>query len=341
MTQPIDTASQPMQWHDESWQRLLQQTAQQRLPHALLLAGPAGCGKRQFAAAAAALWLCNAPQPQGACGKCQSCHLMQVGSHPDVLFPETSGKSEQLRVNEIRDVVDFCAKTGQMGQRRLVLLQPACHMNRSAQNALLKTLEEPGDGTLLLLVADSPQLLLPTIKSRCQQWYFAPPSMADALAWLQQQGQQSGAAEAALAATAGAPLQAAAVLESDWFQQRQEWMTLLLQLTGGTASLSAASRQLAKYPQHEFLQALCHWAHYALRSGFLHQKPDDAALQQMIELIRRIGARALSRWHDSLQEAVGRLERSANLNKTLQLDQLLWMLTPSGVATTLKNNALA
>lgn len=334
MSEPLQP-QKPLHWQQARWQQLIEQGLKQRLPHALLLAGPSGCGKHAFAAAFAAFWLCADPSEQGACGKCQSCHLLTIGSHPDFCFPQTSGKSEQLRVDEIRSVVNFCTKTAQLGQHRLVLLQPASNMNRSAQNALLKTLEEPGAGTLLLLVADQPQLLLPTVKSRCQQQLFAPPARAEAQAWLAQQGLDAACAEAALAAAAGAPLRAQQVAQSDWFKTRGEWVQQLLALADGRASLASVAQQLGRYPQAELLQALAHWSHQSLRAGLLHQPLTDPALLGFLALAKRVGARALLCWHESLDLAAGRLARSANLNKELQLDELLWQLTPAGVASNL------
>lgn len=335
MSEPLQAPEPILSWQQSRWQQLVEQGLKQRLPHALLLAGPAGCGKRRFAAAFAAFWLCAQPTAAGACGKCHSCHLLTIGSHPDFCFPQTSGKSEQLRVDEVRDVVAFCSKTAQLGAHRLVLLQPACHLNRSAQNALLKTLEEPGEGTLLLLVADQPQLLLPTIKSRCQQLLFAPPDRDTALTWLTQAQLNMADAEAALAAAAGAPLRALQVASSDWFKQRADWVQQLLALADGRTSLTSVSQQLGRFPQDELLQALSHWSHQSLRAGLLHQPLTDPALLAFLGLAKRVGARALLLWQASLQQAAGRLARSANLNKELQLDELLWQLTPAGVASNL------
>lgn len=338
MSRPIDTTARPLAWHLSCWQQLRAQAEQKRLPHALLLAGAAGVGKWHFAQTLAAFWLCHAPGAAGACGECQSCRLLAAGSHPDFIFPETSGKSEQLRVDEIRDVVEFASKTAQLGQRRLVLLHPADNMNRSAQNALLKTLEEPGEETLLLLVADRIHLLLPTIRSRCQQLVLPLPPTAEARAWLMQQGLESAIADAALVAAAGAPLAAKALAGSDWFAERQQWIAELVTLARGQGAMAVLSQRLARYPQEELLAALGHWTHQALRSGFLRQSPADPTAQKFVEILRIRGARSMCLWHASLNTASQRLARNANLNKELQLDQLLWQLTPAGAASTLHGN---
>lgn len=332
MSMPVTPDQALLPWHQPLWLRWKQQLERDRLPHALLLTGSGGLGKHLLAEAMVGAWLCSQPLNGQACGHCQSCHLLTGGAHPDFCYPETQGKSEQLRVNEIRELVAFCSKTAQLGERRLALIEPAGRMNRNAQNALLKTLEEPGDNTLLLLVAERPQLLLPTIKSRCQHHHVAPPSTAAGLAYLQQQGLDAATAEAALAASAGAPLLAGTIVDSAWFKERADWARQLLGLAQGIESLTLVAKQLGRYPQAELLEALCNWCHQSLRAGFLRQPVVDPALRAFVELLRRIGARAMSRWYDQLQQALSRQLRSANLNKELQLDQLLWQLTPSGIA---------
>lgn len=332
MSLPVTPDQSLLPWHQPLWQRWCQQFDSGRLPHAILLTGAGGLGKHLLAEAMVGAWLCTQPVNGQACGHCQSCHLLTGGAHPDFCYPETQGKSEQLRVNEIRELVAFCAKTAQLGGRRLALLEPAGRMNRNAQNALLKTLEEPGDNTLLLLVAERPQLLLPTIKSRCQHHHVARPSTTAGLAYLEQQGLDTATAEAALAAAAGSPLLASTIVDSDWFKERADWSRQLLSLGQGMGSLSAVAKQLGRYPQAELLEALCNWCHQSLRAGFLRQPLTDPALGVFVELLRTIGARAMSRWYDQLQQALSRQLRSANLNKELQLDQLLWQLTPSGSA---------
>lgn len=334
MPEPLNYQGANYPWQRKPWQRLRELLEQGRLPHALLFAGPAGTGKGPLAAALVASWLCESPSDGRACGSCQSCHLLAAGSHPDFCFPQTSGKSQQLKVDEIRELVAFCSKTAQLGGRRAALLNPAASMNISAQNALLKTLEEPGEDTLLLLVADQPQLLLPTIKSRCQQHWFAAPDRARALTWLVEQGLDANSAEAALAA-AGTPLAALRLGQSDWFCERVELVEQLLALAQGRTSLVVVQRRLAVLPQDTLLTCLANWCQQSLRAGFCGLAPQDAALNAMLTLAKQLGSRRLSLWHDSLQAARAGLARSANFNKELLLDRLLWQLTPQGGASSL------
>jgi DNA polymerase-3 subunit delta' len=207
----------------------------ERLPHALLIAGAPGLGKRDLAEALAARLLCDAPQTDGqACGHCLPCQWRVSGNHPDLhrLSPENEeaepstkeaealepdggeGKakptqgSTQIVINQVRAVQEALSVTAHRGTRRAVIVEPAEAMNIFTANALLKLLEEPPDGCVFMLVSSAPRRLLPTIRSRCQQWHVPRPG-ADALGhW--QAGQESGERVPAslLALCGGMPLAA-------------------------------------------------------------------------------------------------------------------------------------
>jgi hypothetical protein len=169
------------------------------------------------------------------------------------------------------------------------------------------------------------------------------------MAWLARQGLEGTAAEAALASAGGTPLQAQQLAGSDWFQQRTKLVDSLISLAAGRASLASVEQTFAALPQQELLEMLCNWCHQGLRVGFLAhasqgQEPtneamQDQAMQGMVTLAHKVGSRALSYWHVSLQKALAAHARSSNLNKELQLDHLLWQLTPQGVASNLGQKA--
>lgn len=202
-------------WLEEQWRQLL--ALEDRLPHALLFAGPPGVGKRALADELAAHLLCRAPGEAGlACGMCTGCALRLSGNHPDLLVIEPAAasadaeadadsdtkaakKSSQIVIEQIRDLQDALTVTGHQGSRRVVIVEPAQAMNMFTANALLKLLEEPPVGCILILVSSAPRRLLPTIRSRCQQWVFARPQAAQVAAWLKDRG----AADAALLAISG------------------------------------------------------------------------------------------------------------------------------------------
>lgn len=191
----------------EQWWQLYQQ---QRLHHALLLAGPAGVGKAALVQAIAQRLLCqhaNAP-----CGQCKSCHLFVAGHHPDFLQLTVENS---IGVDAVREIAVFFQQSAQQGGVKLVSVPQAHKMTEAASNALLKTLEEPGNGCFLLLQTDHPQRLLPTILSRCQQWSIATPPLAEAKRFVQEQTQEQIPAEL-FTLSSGAPF-----LVYDWWRQGQ------------------------------------------------------------------------------------------------------------------------
>ncbi|WP_274570870.1 DNA polymerase III subunit delta' [Neisseria leonii] len=196
-------------WHQSAWHDLSADLG--RLPHALLLSGKAGIGKAAFAQHLAQTLLCENGGRE-ACGICPSCHLYQQNGHPDfyLLTPEMpEGESEtrkllQIKISEVRAVIEKIQLTAVRGGRRVVLVEPAESMNIQAANALLKVLEEPPAGVHFILVSHARDKLLPTIKSRCRENLLPAPGYTEAAAYLAENGIQN--AEALLAFHSGAPL---------------------------------------------------------------------------------------------------------------------------------------
>jgi DNA polymerase-3 subunit delta' len=114
--------------------------------------------------------------------------------------------SKEIKIEQVRALLEFCTVGAHRGGRRVVLLFPAEAMNAAASNALLKTLEEPPEGVAFIIVTSRIERLLPTILSRCRQWPLPVPLAPPALAWLREQGVKD--AVGALAEAGGAPLAA-------------------------------------------------------------------------------------------------------------------------------------
>ena len=218
-------------WQTQQWEQLCRLKNEKRLPHALLLTGPAGIGKRQLALAFASLVLCQNGKPLTArCGNCRACYLMQAESHPDfhLIQPEQAGQA--IKIDPIRELSEGIHQTTHQGGFRVVIIQPATAMNTSAANALLKTLEEPAPHTLLILISDHRTSLPITVASRCQQLRFGLPSREAALSWLRLQ-EQSVAWEPILEATQGAPLMAYSWHQEGIWLLYHRFMNDLLALT--------------------------------------------------------------------------------------------------------------
>jgi DNA polymerase III delta' subunit len=153
-----------------------------RLPHGLIFAGPVGVGKETAARALAALFLCEKPRQLAACGQCPSCRAFDAGNHPDyhLIYRQLARlKSADivakfLPVDVIREfLVAKAANKSAVGVGKVFVVKEAELMNAQAQNAFLKTLEEPAGRTLIILLTDQPDCLLQTIRSRCQLVQFA------------------------------------------------------------------------------------------------------------------------------------------------------------------------
>jgi DNA polymerase-3 subunit delta' len=155
-----------------------------RLPHGLIFAGPVGVGKAT-AGALGALLLCENPKDTAPCGKCPSCVAFGANTHPDyhvvtkelIRYHDKTGKSKgiDLSIHVLRpEVIEPAGRKTVMGRAKVFVIEQAELMNPQAQNALLKTLEEPHGRTAIILLTDSPGSLLPTIRSRCQTLRFAP-----------------------------------------------------------------------------------------------------------------------------------------------------------------------
>jgi len=146
-----------------------------RLPHALLFAGAEGVGKRTIALALAAWILCE-EDGDDACGRCSACRQVAVLSHPDFQLVGVAAGKKEIGVDRARDVKHFTQLRPLRGTMKVAVIDEAPMLTVAAQNALLKTLEEPPAHSLLILIANNPDALLPTVRSRCQRVQFSPLS---------------------------------------------------------------------------------------------------------------------------------------------------------------------
>jgi DNA polymerase-3 subunit delta' len=170
---------------DDAVETILRAYESDRLPHGLIFAGPTGVGKETAARGLATLFLCENPKKNQPCGKCASCVLMDAENpiHPDyhvvyrqlIRIEKEKVKAIDLPVAVIRDyLVEPANHKSSMNRGKVFVVREAELMNPAAQNAMLKTLEEPAARTLIVLLTDQPHALLPTIRSRCQIVRFAP-----------------------------------------------------------------------------------------------------------------------------------------------------------------------
>jgi len=258
-------------WLELAWTRLPPLAG--RGVHAVLLHGTPGVGKKGLALDFAEALLCTSKRADGhGCGECGECRLVATFSHPGLrwvlpqalaerLLPQASddadeagepapadagegeGKSprasREIRVDQVRALSDFLGIAAFRGGHRVVVIAPAEAMNAVAANTLLKILEEPPPATMFVLVSDSLDDVLPTIRSRCVLVRVPAPPWADALGWLRGQGVED--AESRLAEAGGAPM---GILDQETVDERRRLdpglrEALLELLARGAASTAA------------------------------------------------------------------------------------------------------
>ncbi|HTT37476.1 MAG TPA: DNA polymerase III subunit delta' [Burkholderiales bacterium] len=276
-------------WNQERWAALQRARA---LPQSLLLAGPRGLGKSEFARTLAKTILCPAHPPGGlACSDCASCRLFDAGSHPDFRLVEPSSgegsgdnadadavvtaSSRFIRIRQIRELDDFLELSAHLGGHKVVIIRPADRLHPSAANALLKTLEEPPRHTVFVLVSDNPQRLPPTVRSRCFRLTFAVPEKQAALDWLRRAGIKEE--ETLLAQAGNAPLAAADMADGEYWRSRP---ALLDALARPQASVGDVLSSISTDEVGPFIAHLHRWCYDLVSfrlTGRLRYNPDHAS----------------------------------------------------------------
>jgi DNA polymerase-3 subunit delta' len=281
----------------------------EQLPHAILLTGVEHTGKSRFAMALARLLLCQQPEADYNCGHCHACELSRNGSHGDFRWMQPEGTSRIIKVDQIRELVDFGTKTASFGHRKVIVLSPAESMNRAAANSLLKLLEEPSDGTFIVLVCHRSQALPATIRSRCQAITFPNPRAEVSLPWLDKLTASRVESEEALLLAGGQVLLAASMYESAVLDSAKQIRAGLEALTHGEHSLHAVATLMADRSAEDVLQHLVNFL-----QGLLRNMGYDALASPRGQKIF-----GLLDYVINLQQAV---HSGANPNRQLLLDSL-------------------
>jgi DNA polymerase-3 subunit delta' len=283
-------------------------------PHALLLYGPRGIGKRALALNFAQALLCETPQADAlACGECPGCRYAMAGQHPDLMRLEllaidpdtgTLQAVETIAIDRVRALTDFVQLTSHRQRAKVAVIAPAERMNVAAANALLKTLEEPPPGTYLILVSAEPGRLPPTILSRCRKLAAPLPAPAEARAWLSAQGVDLP--DLVLAQVAGAPLAALAQADAGVQAERRAWLVALglperLSVQGLAARIDAGGKDERKSRLVHAVEWLLAWTADLARiaAGDVARQNPDAA-EPLLRLASRVAPIALFRYHRSL-----------------------------------------
>ena len=314
-------------WIAAQTQSLLKQRG-----HAWLLQGPSGLGQYELALQLVRAWLCDAPTDAGACGVCTSCHAIDVRTHADVcvLMPETvmlelgwplSEKAQQdiddkkrkpskeIRIDAMRDAVEFAQRTASRGHGKAMLVYPAERMNHITANALLKTLEEPPGDLKFVLASEAAHQLLPTIRSRCLTHTMTWPSESESSNWLVAQGIKQSDAAPLLRAAGHRP--ADALLFAQTERTPSSWQAFPKAMANGHVA------HVAKWLPADLLDAqqkLCHDL-MASKTGAVPRFFNAADLPTAVALPSYA---ALSQWHQHLQATAKTVEHPFNTGLMLE-----------------------
>jgi len=245
--------------HRAIQQRFVRACLQKKLPHAWMLYGMQGIGKSTLAAHLAQTALCShADAALGACGHCHSCRIFLAESHPDFLYitrlwqPKKKAWARDISVDQVREMLSFLALTGMRSQRRVVLVDDANRMNKSAANALLKGLEEPGSDVLLLMVCHDISALPETVRSRCMLEHCMPLADDDARQVLHHMALSDDVLPLAVRLAQGCPGSVVAFQEDEVAQACLQWQAMISPLPkADMGDLDAwLHRYVSKVPHH-------------------------------------------------------------------------------------------
>jgi len=246
-------------WQIEQWQQTVRRYRQGSLPHSLLLMGMPGLGKLEFASQFSRSLFCEQVDDQGqACGQCKTCLLLDAGTHPDFHLIEPEENSKVIKIDQIRKLCDVMGRKAQLGGYRVAIISPAECMNTNAANSLLKTLEEPGSMTMIMLVSSQAGLLPATIRSRCQRLEFNRPPTDVSINWLEKQS-VTGDIGLLLDLSQKTPLQALSAYRQGYLEERESFVNEFLGLKQGLQNPLQLADKWNKLRPDSCLQWMMSW----------------------------------------------------------------------------------
>ncbi len=343
MKDNMSTSTLP--WQAANWQQLQKRLTDHTLPHALLLTGPVGLGKSIFAQQLIQSLLCEDRNKKTglACGHCKTCSLYAAGTHPDIYTIGLEEDSKLIKIDQIRALIEKMSLKSQQGGYRVVMINPADRLNTAAANSLLKTLEEPGENTILILITDRPGQLPVTIRSRCQMMNFAQPPEEMALEWLHTELEKSQPEKATeqqdaallLAMAGGAPLKALEINDSEYLESRKVFLREFLALYQGEMDPVSMAGKWYKNGLENSLEWLTSWISDIVQLKFT-QNPPNLRNPDLLDTFQQVANNLNIIWiyqfQDKLKQA-GFLAETT-VNRQLLLEDLL--ITWAGSSSSLR-----
>jgi DNA polymerase-3 subunit delta' len=314
-------AADAMPWLQLSQARLRAAAAAGRLPHSLLVLCPAGLGAELLAEWTGAFALCEA-DGERPCGACVSCRLLQAGSHPDLHVVKLEEDAQQIKVDQVRELIDALTTKSYRGGYKVGVIAGAETLNSNGANAFLKTLEEPTQNTLLILTAKPTHRLPATIASRCLRLAVRPPSTEQAVAWLHEHAPACADWRPALRLAGGAPLLARELQAQGLVKIDQEMHGTMQQLAEDALDLSLVAESWLKSNAVLRVTWLENWITARIRTSLA-----GACSGQNVEPVRLPAAllKAKIRHLYELLDAARQFKRltSTGMNQQLALEALL------------------
>ena len=308
----------PVYGHDWAVEHLRKGLAHNRIRHAYLITGPESVGKETLARAFAQTLNCTHPDEAARpCGECRSCKLIASGNHPDLLYSELDANTGALKIEEIRSVSQRLSLKPYEARYRIAILRDFDHARGQAQDALLKTLEEPPPQALLILLAPSSEVLLPTITSRSQVIPLRPIAadvVKDIL--IEHKGASPEQADLLAGLCGGRVGWAIRALEDpELLEQRERALSLLENLLDVTRAKrfdladDLSKDKLGLYPLLELWQS--YWRDVVL---MCQNAPVPPANRDRRDQIERLSARLTP------EEALGALEATRTMLRNLSMN---------------------
>lgn len=314
--------------HQKQLQALRFGVKQGRLHHAYLLIGPDGVGKKTIAFSLAQTIHCT-ERPGDFCGHCTACVRIRNGNHPDVRLIEPLVGKKEISIQQVREIEKELSYRSFSGGRKITIIDPAPLMNAPAQNALLKTLEEPPQGSLIVLIAVSAGGLLPTVRSRCVSVAFGPLPAALIAEYLQAQKGKTWEEAKCLAALAMGSLGAATMIEeSELLEKRQLWTQMLCSLSAGDyrGAMTAAETVAANRDESlKFLEWAASWYRDLLIYAVTRSPDDIVNVDRIVDIENQSSQIALEQlvtFVSQTAETARRIQR--NVNRRLAIEDLLF-----------------
>lgn len=322
----------PYSWQKPLWSKLLEQFNSKQLAHGFLLTGATGLGKKLFAEEFSRLLLCRNVRNGKTCNQCRSCELSSDFNHPDLVQVDVEEGSKDIKIEQIRSLSHFLSQTSHSGNAKVAIIANAHRMNVAAANALLKTLEEPTAHTYLFLISHLPGSLTATIRSRCQKLQMPTPNRKQALEWLAPMLSGQHDPDALLRVASNRALHALELAESEGLNAQKQFLTKLVELSAGNASIQATSALASKLGEQPVMGYLSEVSTILIKYLLINQEPKDLEPEhrELLSVLcpknhaNRQFLQNLMRYNQQLSIAQRQLMSGTNPNPQLIVESLLW-----------------